>query len=259
MIEQIEAELFHGFQTNGRSRPARMTCRKADGQPVNVFVKFAGGVTGHYFGLCAEVLCSAIARHLGLVTPDPYIVNLPLSPEFLAGVPAEAKDIVGRSLGLNFGTVAVGDGFTVVPPEPRLPTNLRPVAAEIFAFDILMQNFDRKWDNPNLLWNQKRIVLIDHESALHPVLSWPEPSVAMMSLEKFYDHVCYSPISPADANYDRLASVLGTLTPEILDGFFGLIPAVWRDESAMARVRGYLNFLVDNREPLCKHIKELIS
>ena len=76
MIEQVEAEIFQDFQTRGYSRPARLTCRCANGQQIEVFIKFAGGVRDRYLGLCAEMLCSGIARHLGFLTPDPYIVNL---------------------------------------------------------------------------------------------------------------------------------------------------------------------------------------
>jgi hypothetical protein len=170
MIEQIEAEIFHDFQMNGYSRPARLTCRRANGQQIEVFIKFAAGVRDHYFGLCAELLCSIIARKIGLFTPEPFIVNL--SPEFLSGAPNDAKDMISRSIGLNFGTVTVGPGFAVMPTEPRLPPDLRMIAAEIFAFDVMMQNFDRKRDNPNMLWNRKRIALIDHERALYSVLQW---------------------------------------------------------------------------------------
>jgi len=257
MMEQIEAEFFHDFQTKGYSRPARLTCRRADGRQLEVFIKFAAGVRDHYFGLCAEALCSAIARHLGFLTPDPYFVNL--SPEFLAGVPKEAKDLISRSLGLNFGTVAVGSGYGVMPTEPRLPKELRKIAADIFAFDILMQNFDRKWDNPNLLWNREHIVLIDHESALSSVLQWPDFNFSHLGLDKFYDHVFYSRISPGDGDFQQFTSALQTLTPEVLDGFFGQLPVVWRDEKALSKVRDYLNFVVANRQQVCDLINERIS
>ena len=238
MIEQVEAEIFQDFQTKGYSRPARLTCRRLSGEQIEVFVKFAGGVRDRYFGLCAEMLCSAIARYLGLLTPDPYIVNL--SPEFLAGVPPAAKDLVSRSLGLNFGTAAVGSGYGVIPTDPSLPRDLSKVAAEIFAFDILMQNFDRQRDNPNLLWNRKRIVLIDHESALNPVLEWPDFNFARLDLDKFYDRVFYSAISPADADYQKLLTVLETMNPAVVDGFFNQLPPVWRDEKALSKIKNYL-------------------
>lgn len=257
MIERIEAEFFHDFQTKGYSRPARLTCRRANGQQIEVFIKFAGGVRDHYFGLCAEVLCSLIARQLGFSTPDPYIVNL--SPEFLAGAPQNAKDLISRSLGLNFGTVAVGSGYGVMPPDARLPQDLRKTAAEIFAFDILIQNFDRKRDNPNLLWNRKRIVLIDHESALSSILKWPDFDFARMDLDKFYDHVFYSEISPADADFQRLAVCLQTLTPSVVDEFFNHLPSVWHNPGALSQIRKYLNFLVANCHPICNLIAERIA
>ena len=256
-MEQIEAEYFHGFQTSGHSRPARLTCRGANGQLIEVFIKFAGSVYGHYSGLCSEALCSTVARQLGFLTPDPYIVNL--SQEFCDAAPNEAKDLIFRSLGLNFGTVAAGSGYGVMQTEPRLPEHLRKTAAEIYAFDILMQNFDRKMSNPNLLWNRKSIVLIDHECALTPVLQWPSFSLANLELDKFYDHVFYSEISPIDADFQRLISALKTMTPDFLDALFEQLPDVWRDEKALSTLKQYLHFVVDNSQPLCDIIHERVS
>lgn len=190
------------------------------------------------------------------MTPGPYIVNL--SPEFLAGAPHEAKDLISRSLGLNFGTVAVGEGYGVMPTEPHLTKDLRKVAAEIYAFDIMMQNFDRKSDNPNVLWNRQRIVLIDNESALNPVLQWPDLNLAHLDLDKFYDHVFYSEISPGDADFQRLATALQTLTLAVVDGFIELLPGAWHDEKALSRIKEYLKFPVDNRIPVCDLIRERI-
>jgi len=161
IVEQLEAEQFFGFTANGYSRPARVRCARTDGSKAEVYLKFIGGVQEREFGLVSELLCSLLARELGLDVPTPFVVNL--SADFLAGVPQAARDLVSRSLGLNFGSESLPAGFSVVPPEPRVPIVLRPAATEIFAFDVIFQNRDRKQDNPNLLWNRTKILMIDHE------------------------------------------------------------------------------------------------
>jgi hypothetical protein len=181
-IEIIEAEQFFSFTQNGYSRPARLGCSREDGSKVDVYVKFKGGVEAREFGLLSELLCSLLAREVGLNVPRPFIVNL--SPEFLAGVPHVAQDLVNRSLGLNFASESAPAGFSLVPPEPHVPLALRPSAAEVFAFDIIVQNCDRKADNPNLLWDRSKILLIDHERALGFVRGTPVSSFRSLELDR---------------------------------------------------------------------------
>ena len=152
MVEYVEAEQFHAFTKSGYSRPARITCARKDATKVDVYVKFIGGVRNRGFGLSAELICSLLAQDLGLASPKPFVVNI--SAEFVAGVPEAARDLLQRSLGLNFAGESAPDGFSVVPPEPRVPMALRPAAAAVFAFDVIIQNYDRKVDNPNLLWDR---------------------------------------------------------------------------------------------------------
>lgn len=257
MVEYIEAEQFHGFTTSGYSRPARVTCGRQDGTKIDVFVKFAGGLRGREFGLSAELLCSLLAGKLGLTTPTPFVVNL--SADFLQGVPKEAQDLVKRSIGLNFASERAPDGFSVVPPEPRVPLALRATAAEVFAFDVIIQNYDRKADNPNLLWDRKQILLIDHESAFRPMLLEQDLSINSLQLDKFYDHVFYSVLSPNDASYSNLLERLEGISSSLLDTLFGEIPIRWQVEGDLAKVRQYLLWVCEHREQVCSLIRERLS
>jgi hypothetical protein len=257
LVEQLEAEQFFGFTANGYSRPARVGCTRPDGTKVEAYVKFIGGVQQREFGLVSELLCSLSASALGLSVPTPYIVNL--SPEFLAGVPKPAEDLVRRSLGLNFGSESLPAGFSVVPPEPRVPIVLRRAAAEIFAFDVIFQNRDRKQDNPNLLWDRTKIQMIDHERAFGYVRETADLSFGSLGLDRFYDHVFYSALSPNDAQFDRLKESLGCFTANRLDDLFGEIPPSWQVEADLAKVREYLLWVADNRNEICNLIHERLS
>jgi hypothetical protein len=253
MIEQIEAEFFHSFTESGNSRPARITCSRPDGNNVDVFVKFLGGVRNREFSLCAELLCALLARVMGLGAPTPFVVNL--SPEFLAGIPANARDLVRRSLGLNFGTEMAPTGFSVVPPDPKVPRALASKAADVLAFDVFVQNYDRKGDNPNLLWNGRHMLLIDHEGAFNPMLQERTPSLDSLELDRFYDHVFYTAIGPNDANYEGLAKALARLDSARVEDFLGQIPAEWQIGDGLTRVREHLAWLAQNCNDVCELIR----
>lgn len=257
LVEHVEAELFHSFTESGYSRPARVTCSRKDGSKVDVYVKFLGGIRNREFGLAAELLCSLLARELNLATPTPFIVNL--SAEFLAGVPKAAQDLIRRSLGLNFGSESAPEGFSFVPPNPRVPLALRPTAAQVFAFDSIVQNYDRKSDNPNLLWDRTKILMIDHEGALNPVLNNPAPSFGALELDRFYDHVFYAAVSPGDAEYAGFAEALGRLSSARIDRLLGEIPVPWQIKEGLAKVREHLLWVVEHRDQVCGLIRERLS
>jgi hypothetical protein len=257
MPEIVQAEEFHGFQTSGNSRPARLTCRRTNGSRLDVFAKFRGGVRNGTFGLCVELLCADFARALGLAVPASFFLEV--SPEFVRAAPREAYDLLHRSSGLNFASEALKSGFSVIPPEPRIPIALRRRAAEIFAFDVLIQNFDRKRDNPNLLWNRTNIFLIDHESALHPTYSSEEaPNLTSLALDNFYDHVLYSSLSSSDCSLNMLSNALGEITVGTLDGWFDAVPEEWRSD-ALLRVRRRFEWIIEHRSEVCILIQERIA
>jgi hypothetical protein len=256
-VEHLEAEQFHSFTESGYSRPARVTCLRKDGSRVDTYVKFAGGVRNRELGLGAELLCSLLARELNLGVPMPFIVNI--SADFVAGVPKAAQDLVRRSIGLNFGSESAPPGFSLVPPSPRVPLSLRPTAAEIFAFDVLVQNYDRKSDNPNLLWDRTNILMIDHESALSSILTREKPGFSSLDLDRFYDHVFFSAISPSDAAYGELSEALGRLLPASLDDLLGQIPLSWHVGVDWAKVREHLLWVIENRTDVCNLIRERLS
>jgi hypothetical protein len=257
VVEHVEAEHFHSFSESGYSRPARVTCSRKDGSKVDVYVKFMGGVRNRGFGLGAELLCSLLAQELNLGTPTPFIVNL--STEFLAGVPKEAQDLIQRSLGLNFASESAPAGFSLVPPNARVPLSLRPAAAEVFAFDIIIQNYDRKSDNPNLLWDRTKILVLDHEGALSPLLKNSAPSFSALELDRFYDHVFYSAVSPGDAGYASFTEALGRLSSSHIDKLLGEIPVPWQITEDLAKVREHLLWVAEHRRQVCSLIRERLS
>jgi hypothetical protein len=72
---------------------------------------------------------------------------------------------IRASVGLNFGTKLLSPGYVVWTPYQSIPRGIEQMALEIVAFDALIDNGDRRMNNPNLLAKQNEIFIIDHETA----------------------------------------------------------------------------------------------
>ena len=142
----------------------------------------------------------------------------------------------------------------------RVPHALRSAAAEIFAFDVIIRNYDRKGDNPNLLWDRTKILMIDHEGALKPTPPAEDPSISSLELDKFYDHVFFWAVSSrrmlitADSAM-RLGAFLRSESTRSLAN----IPVQWQIEGDLAKVRGRLLWVVEHREQVCTLIRDRLS
>jgi len=90
----------------------------------------------------------------------------------------EFANLVRRSVGLNFGTKKLPPGLNTWPKDRGIPVLVRALAAEIFAFDIIVQNPDRRRDNPNIQWKGGELYIYDHDLAFSfvvPTIGWRPP------------------------------------------------------------------------------------
>ncbi len=138
---------------------------------------------------------------------------------------------------------------------------LRPLAAEIFAFDVLAQNPDRRRDNPNLLWSGEDVYLCDHEQAfsfLAGVIGWPPPW-AGQGLDFYRNHVFYQQLIGLAHNWDRLSGALDALTDTRLNEYLEAVPNEWKTNNAADRIADYLREARQNRERLFAVINHLLQ
>jgi hypothetical protein len=127
-------------------------------------VKFRGAGQGPK-ALIAELIVAGVARALGLPVPEAAIVDL--AEGFGRAEPdPEIQDLLRTSVGPNFGLAFLPGavGFDAAVDRSAVPPDL---AADVVWFDAYLTNPDRTARNPNLLWWQDRLWLIDHGSALY--------------------------------------------------------------------------------------------
>ena len=178
MLPQVTATRYVTPLREGGSLPGLM---EADDLGTYV-VKFHGAGQGRKT-LVAEVICSRLARGLGLDTPDLAVVDVdpglaPYEPD------EEVQDLLRASPGANLGIDYLPGALDV---DAR---TVDPVlAARILWFDALIGNVDRSWRNPNMLLWHGRVHLIDHGAALIFHHSWTNVAA---SASRPYDAVAHA-------------------------------------------------------------------
>jgi hypothetical protein len=109
-----------------------------------------------------------LAAYFGLSCPRPVIVLMEedlarVIIEELYGDERKAK-IVRESIGLNFGTQLLSN-LSPWPVEKPIAKSMQTAAIKVYAFDALIRNPDRKFDNPNLGSRNDDLFVFDHEAA----------------------------------------------------------------------------------------------
>lgn len=139
---------------------------------------------------------------------------------------------------------------------------LRPLAAEIFAFDLLIQNPDRRRDNPNLLWSDDDLFICDHEQAfsfLMGVIGWQPPWVGL-GADFMRHHVFFQQLTGLEHDWSRMAGALDALTDARLEEYIEAVPTEWRtDNQATEQIADYLRKARHNRMAVFGVINHLLQ
>ena len=180
-------------------------------------VKFSGAGQGRKT-LVAEVICSRIARGLGLDTPDLALVDV--DPGLAPAEPdQEVQDLLRASPGLNLGVDYLPGALDVdaraVDPD---------LAARVLWFDALIGNVDRSWRNPNMLLWHGRVQLIDHGAALIFHHAWTNLEA---SATRPYDAAAHA-LAGTGPDVDAADAALAPLvTADLLDAAVDDVPDDW--------------------------------
>ena len=171
MIPRLTAVRFDRFMGSGRTSPVLCACEDSLGNPVgDLVLKLRGGMEDGITGSLCELLASRLASYFGMAVPAPAIVTI--EEEFAklvasldsTGTDSTKINRMRNSVGPNFGSRLIA-GVNTWPVDKSIPEAMVQAATEVFAFDSLVQDPDRRYNNPNLLTRGDEIFLIDHEMA----------------------------------------------------------------------------------------------
>lgn len=247
MLDKITAVGFQGAVGTGKTRPTRLECERGNGEIVEVVAKCSAGTMEHEKNLVIEAIAAMLAADLGLPVPEPFIVDL--TPEFIELLRPfpEVYEQMKASCRFAFGTAHLPTGFAVWAKGQPVPPDLSLQAAEIFTFDGIIVNSDRRPGNPNCLYSGEEIAIIDHELsfASDQVLFWREPWIegGFDSYASSDFHIFAKPnLSNCPANLDRFASAWRSLPSTRFDEYFDAIPIEWQQPATFKeRLVGYLH------------------
>jgi hypothetical protein len=160
----------------GVSRPLLMAAQDENGGEVEMVLKVRKPDANHgHFGatsLALELICSMVARAVGLMVPDYAILDVP------AGLADSIEDDGVRQLltaneGENFGCQYLEQVATWNPASAASPSDETLERIEdVMTFDATVMNGDRTRGKANLLTRGNIFWLIDHSLAM-AAHAWP--------------------------------------------------------------------------------------
>jgi len=187
-------------------------------------VKFRGSGQG-VKALIAEFIGGEIARFLGLKVPE--IVFGELDPVFGKTEPdEEIQDLLRASTGLNLGLHYLSRSITFDPVVNKIDSKL---ASQVVWLDSLITNIDRTPRNPNLLFWNKELWLIDHGASLYFHHSWDHwEDQAKKPFLGIKDHV----LLPYALNMEEVNEEFRRiLTKEKIESIVNQVPDIWLMEN----------------------------
>lgn len=209
----------------GATKPCVFQCEdyknKAAGEYV---VKLRGMVRSNEIGLQYELLAWYLAEHLGI--PHPAAALITIDPEVAATIErGDVRENVQKSVGLNFGT-RYEAGFSSWVAGARVPASLEHTAAEIVAFDALIENPDRRVDKPNFLHKGDDVLVLDHELAFSFVMAIGVDLTEWNArrLNFLQNHVFYPGLKGKTLDLKSFTSRLQSLDDKMIEKICGSVP-----------------------------------
>ncbi len=249
MLARVTAIEHHAMISSGKTQPSRVVCERHDGTTVEVVAKFSAGCEEKETSLAREVIAACLARDLGLPVPEPFLVDVhPSWADQVIYLAQRAK--IKASSPVAFGSYQVTGGYSVWHPETRISEAMLPVAAAIFTFDAIIQNADRRTDNPNCLVKGAQICIFDHELAFTHgvVIGWKPPWTlgGLETLERAGFHIFRAGLLGRALDFDPIKMAWASLSDARMAEYGLMVPSEWA--SAAGAVKTALTLIRDARD-----------
>jgi hypothetical protein len=210
-----------------------------------------------------ELLAAFIAMELDFNVPAPAIINISSEfAELLRGQPN--FQVANNSLGYNFGNEYMKEGYQMLIKGQKVPNELFGRLQDLFAFDILISNADRRVDKPNFLTNGKQELIFDHELAFGFSLILPsfrnhEPWLIKDSEMEWIRHnYCYNLFKPKNLNFATFVAKFDALNQNFWEKALSLIPSEWKT-SQLNDIRMYIEVIMQNKDVFSLELTRILK
>lgn len=249
--------------TSGRTRPMliRGVCTQT-GIKDEYVVKLKGSPEMFADACMNELIGSFIAAELNLNIPSPATVEI--SPELLEIMTGHGNyNFASQSLGLNFGTI-YKEGYLEIIAGQKLSADLKEKLYDIFAFDILVGNPDRRIDKPNFLSNGKDFLIYDHELAFSftQILSFarnPQPwLIPLAEMDWISRNYCFTQLKGKPFDFSSFVTRLEGLNENFWTIADKLIPSEWKTSNYLV-IKDHINSIVANSQVFIQELNRILS
>lgn len=222
-------------------------------------VKCSAGCEQGVFNLAAEAIGACLAGDLGLPVPEPFLVDL--DPAFISAVTEPAqKQRMAASNPVAFGSKLMPSQYTTWSTGMSLSISMLPVAAAVFAYDGIAQNFDRRDGNPNCKVKGDQIRIFDHDMAFAnylPILFWQPPWTVggLKHFEKNGAHIFWSGLKGKQIDFDPIRQSWAALSDAQIKGYGLALPPNWGGAAKI--IDSALQLIQDARDNIDACISEI--
>ncbi len=268
MLGHVTATRFDRRMGSGKSWPCLLACNRTDddGQEVEVIAKFSDACERKVGGLVAEAIAAMLAADLDLPVPEPLLVDFDTDfVDLIRLREAPLGERVARSVPVAFGSTKLPPGFALLPPGKRIPQGLRAQAAEILAFDALIQNPDRRVRNPNCLSNGRDLAIFDHELAFFTrgVIGWKPPwqpgSLGTM-MGGASEHAFLQELKGKPVDLSRLTGAWRSISDARLIEYRRALPPAWAEDDGVAdEALGFVAEVRDHLDLATAEVSRILS
>jgi len=217
--------------------------------------KFRGAGQGTA-ALVAEMVAGTLAQAVGLAMPE--LVVLELDAAFgRTERDSEIRALLAASAGTNLGVAYLAGSVGFDPAVGAAISG--ELASKIVAFDAFIMNVDRTARNPNLLWWNGDLWLIDHGAALYWHHDWAGGLAgADRPFTPIRDHVL---LPFADGIATAGVTLVAALHDDALRAALERVPDDWLAAptdatSPAARRQAYVDYLGARREAASIFLEE---
>ncbi|WP_261536997.1 HipA family kinase [Burkholderia multivorans] len=246
MLQTVMATRFIRQMSTGRTKPFLVECEDADGNVVELIAKCSKGTFEGVKNLAIEAIAAMLGRDLDLPVPRPFVVQL--DDDFISSVSDPTiRQFMNDSCRYAFGSEVLPAGHAAWPTGGTVAAALCERAAEIFVFDGIIVNSDRRPENPNCLFDGAEFGIFDHEMTLQPdqILFWKAPWVhgGFDQMHGPQLHIFSRPhLEQRPTNLNRFVNAWNSLPGNRFNDYIVALPPDWKTNNAfLTNVAIYLN------------------
>ena len=244
----------------GRTTPGVFICEDANGKPAGEYVvKLKSNIETGNAGLLREIVGNLLAEEVGLTAPEPAIVEIPVElADSISDLPV--AQAVQKSIGLNFGSKNLSGGYYAWPDEKTVSPSLKQLAIDIFVFDALIHNPDRRRDKPNLLWKSDELIVIDHESAFSFLLAVPRLNQTWLLADQPYldNHIFFRDLRGAGVDLARITGAIEAVKDIFWKDLDAVVPRDWKG-TELARIRNHIESVQQHLEEFMNDVRRILQ